>query len=220
VISIAPVPHLGLQPSYSWHACDWRDPLARRRRGDSIGESGVYQWLFKKAPKWSANVVGVCFLQAKLFFLEVLVKSIDLAAVLSQEMKLEELGGFNDRIDGDIQADANKDFVRIYPNPDAKGFYYRVPRDAFHAIHEWSPEELLNSQVYGQRRFRVLLKYGQLIQRVQMESVLVGKDALTTKLAGCGEKCSGTSCVSGPSTSRCTITSSGTCVSADPAAGC
>ncbi len=42
------------------------------------------------------------------------MQSIQLAAVLNNAQQAE-LGSFSDRIDGDIQPDGHKDYVRLYP---------------------------------------------------------------------------------------------------------
>lgn len=149
------------------------------------------------------------------------MKKVDLQSGILSVETFQETGGLTTHLDGDISPDPHEGYVRIHPNPLNKHLYYRCPLQSIVEVYQWTEEELLNSELYGQRRFRTMLHYGSFVQRIEVNNVHVGIDPLVVILSGCGEKCSSDGkCISGPKTSKCGITSAGVCYSADPAPGC
>jgi hypothetical protein len=96
----------------------------------------------------------------------------DLTKALSQPF--QEGGELSQRFEGEIEPDAHVDFFRLYPTPKSRSTYLRIPKSAEQGIYEWSADEILHSGLHGQRRFRVDIVHGAIIQRIDVQTVIVG----------------------------------------------
>jgi hypothetical protein len=96
-------------------------------------------------------------------------------------------------LNGHLEPDPSPEYIRVYPEALNKRRYYRVlKQDVGEDVYEWTEPELAHAGFPGQKRYRLALNYGSVIELAKISLHKVGETHPDGGLPGC--KGSGSSC--------------------------